>query len=47
MIQDTIERIGSATQRLVFELGRIAQFLAVVLVQLVKPPFVDPSVKES
>jgi phospholipid/cholesterol/gamma-HCH transport system permease protein len=39
MIQEPIERIGAAAQRLVFELGRIAQFFAVVLLQIVKPPF--------
>ena len=39
MIQDTIQRLGAATQRFVYELGRIAQFLGVVLLQIVKPPF--------
>lgn len=39
MIQAPIERLGAATQRFVLELGRIAHFLAVVLLQIVKPPF--------
>jgi phospholipid/cholesterol/gamma-HCH transport system permease protein len=39
MIQHAIERLGAATTRFVLELGRIATFLGVVLVQLAKPPF--------
>jgi phospholipid/cholesterol/gamma-HCH transport system permease protein len=39
MIQASIERLGAATQRFVLELGRIAHFLGVVLLQIVKPPF--------
>jgi len=39
MIRTAIERIGGATTGLVLELGRMAQFLGVVIVQIVKPPF--------
>lgn len=39
MIQTSIERLGAATQRFLLELGRITHFLAVVLLQIVKPPF--------
>jgi phospholipid/cholesterol/gamma-HCH transport system permease protein len=37
--QQSIERVGAATRRFVLELGRIAHFLGVVLLQIVKPPF--------
>jgi phospholipid/cholesterol/gamma-HCH transport system permease protein len=39
MLQQLIERLGAATTRFVFELGRIAQFLGVILWQVAKPPF--------
>lgn len=39
MLQQGIARLGAATQRLVLELGRQAQFLGVVLLQIAKPPF--------
>jgi phospholipid/cholesterol/gamma-HCH transport system permease protein len=39
MLQQGIARLGAATQRLVLELGRQAQFLGVVLLQVAKPPF--------
>jgi phospholipid/cholesterol/gamma-HCH transport system permease protein len=39
MLQSAIERLGAAATNLVFELGRMASFLAVLVVQLLKPPF--------
>ena len=39
MFQSAIERLGAATTRFVLELGRIGQFLGVLLLQVVKPPF--------
>jgi phospholipid/cholesterol/gamma-HCH transport system permease protein len=39
MLQQPIERLGAATTRFVLELGRIAQFLGVILLQVAKPPF--------
>jgi len=39
MLQQPIERLGAATTRFVLELGRIAQFLGVILWQVAKPPF--------
>jgi phospholipid/cholesterol/gamma-HCH transport system permease protein len=39
MIQRTIGQVGASSTRFVLELGRIAGFFAVLLLQLVKPPF--------
>ena len=39
MREQPIERLGAATTRFVLELGRIAQFLGVILLQVAKPPF--------
>ena len=39
MIQSVIERLGAASTRFILELGRIATFLGVVLLQIGKPPF--------
>jgi phospholipid/cholesterol/gamma-HCH transport system permease protein len=39
MLQNAIERLGAATLRFVAELGRIAQFFGVILLQVAKPPF--------
>jgi phospholipid/cholesterol/gamma-HCH transport system permease protein len=39
MLQQGINRLGAATSRFVLELGRLAQFFGVVLLQIVKPPF--------
>jgi phospholipid/cholesterol/gamma-HCH transport system permease protein len=39
MLQSAIERLGAGATNLVFELGRIASFFAVLLLQLLKPPF--------
>jgi phospholipid/cholesterol/gamma-HCH transport system permease protein len=39
MLQSAIERLGAAATNLVFELGRMASFLAVLVLQLLKPPF--------
>jgi len=39
MIQSAIERIGASATRFVLELGRIAYFLVVVLLQIAKPPY--------
>ncbi len=39
MLQSAIERLGAAATHLVFELGRMASFLAVLVLQLLKPPF--------
>jgi len=39
MIQSAIERLGAASSRFILELGRIATFLGVVLLQIGKPPF--------
>jgi phospholipid/cholesterol/gamma-HCH transport system permease protein len=39
MLQSAIERLGNSATRLVLELGRIAGFFAVLLLQLAKPPF--------
>ncbi len=39
MLQGAIERLGAASTRFVLELGRIAQFLGVILLQVAKPPF--------
>jgi phospholipid/cholesterol/gamma-HCH transport system permease protein len=39
MLQTAIERLGASSTSFVRELGRIAQFFAVILLQVVKPPF--------
>jgi phospholipid/cholesterol/gamma-HCH transport system permease protein len=39
MLQQPIERLGAATTRFVLELGRIAHFFGVILLQVAKPPF--------
>lgn len=39
MLQGAIERLGAASTRFVLEVGRIAQFLGVILLQVAKPPF--------
>jgi phospholipid/cholesterol/gamma-HCH transport system permease protein len=39
MIQGAIERLGASTMRFVLELGRIAVFFGVLLLQVVKAPF--------
>jgi phospholipid/cholesterol/gamma-HCH transport system permease protein len=39
MLQSAIERLGASATNLVFELGRIASFFVVLVLQLMKPPF--------